>query len=102
MKEQTISDLFEQKVRSLNNEQKKDEPLKAGDKVHYQRYSFIENGIVKSIADETHAFVVYKWADDPEEYHKYTGVLTALKHLKRGWYDSIQSERSTSEGDGNK
>ena len=98
----SISKLFEEKVRSLNNNQKKNEPLKEGDKVHYKHYDFIENGIIKSIADENHAFVVYKWGDNPEDYLNYTGVITALKHLKRGWHDNIQSERDTPESNRNK
>lgn len=92
----TISELFEQKVQQLRGNS-----FHEGEKVHYHRFSFIENGIVKSVPDNEHAFVVYKWGDNPDEYQKYTGVLTALKHLKRGWHDNIHSERSTSEGNGN-
>lgn len=92
----TISELFEQKVQQLRGNS-----FHEGEKVHYHRFSFIENGIVKSVPDNEHAFVVYKWGDNPDEYRKYTGVLTALKHLKRGWHDNIHSERSTSEGNEN-
>ena len=94
----TISDLFEQKVRELHNTPSVEITcFKEGDKVHYKRLSFVENGIVKSIEDNGNAFVVYKWGDKEEDFRNFTGVLTSLKYLKKGWYDNIHPERSTLE-----
>lgn len=94
----TISDLFEQKVRELHTGPSVQITcFKEGDKVHYKRLGFVENGIVKSIEDNGNVFVVYKWGDKEEDFRNFTGVLTALKYLKKGWYDNIQPERSTTE-----
>lgn len=74
---QTISQMFEEKVASIR-------PYIEGEKVHYDDGFKKENGIIKQVR-ETEAFVVYKCADDWENYANYTGVLTDLTDLKRGW-----------------
>jgi hypothetical protein len=61
-----------------------------GDKVHYIPFpdcddSIKENGIVKSIQDTKHCFVVYHWDKRPEEYQNFTGQRTKISELKKGW-----------------
>ena len=62
-----------------------------GEKVHYIPFKDCgedkyENGIVKSHhADKDKVFVVYHWSDEPENYQNYTGALTNISQLKKGW-----------------
>ena len=44
-----------------------------------------ENGIVKSISDELHVFVVYHWNEEPENFENYTGARTNIEDLYEGW-----------------
>lgn len=83
--ESNISELFEQKVTELRGFHK-------GEKVYYKRHNIKENGIIKSIEPGNQAFVVYKCADDWDNYQNYTGTLTPLDYLKLGWYDSQNIE----------
>lgn len=64
--------------------------IEIGDKVHYIPFegcddSIKENGIVKSIQDENHCFVVFHWDKRPEEYQNFTGQKTKIKQLQLGW-----------------
>lgn len=56
-----------------------------GDKVTYITPYKQEKGIVKSISDENHTFVVYKCGEDWGNYNDYTAARTNNKDLKRGW-----------------
>lgn len=62
--------------------------IRVGDKVHYQPsyYDFEkwDNGIVKEITEER-VFVVFNCAGDWENYKNYTGCLTKIKDLYKGW-----------------
>ncbi len=60
--------------------------LKAGDKVHYVLgVGPPENGVVKSIQDEEHVFVVYRCNNDWEHSSYYTAARTEVKDLREGW-----------------
>lgn len=62
-----------------------------GDKVcyqpeHWKEQGKFENGIVKEfINDHNEVRVVYNCGDDWNNYHRYTGALTHIRDLKRGW-----------------
>lgn len=56
-----------------------------GDKVTYYNGFKKESGIVKSIPDENHCFVVYHWDGDSSDYGDYTAEKTRNKDLKKGW-----------------
>lgn len=59
--------------------------LKFGDKVTYcPAHGKKEPGIVKSV-DGDHAFVVYKYNNDEENFYLYTGCRTAISDLVIGW-----------------
>ena len=94
----SISDMFQAKVQSLQYKGKELilRPIQAGDKVYYDRNGTKENGIVKLVMTNN-VFVVYRCGEDWENYRNYTGVLTPLNYLKKGWYD-IHNERSSTEG----
>lgn len=66
--------------------------MKPGDKVTYIPFKgcspdSYEKGIVKSVTenDFDHVFVVYKCAEDWENYQNYTGQKTHIKDLLEGW-----------------
>lgn len=68
--------------------------MQVGDKVHYIPFkdcdsSQIENGIIKSIHQVSVGFVhvVYKCANDWENYRDFTAALTEVKYLKEGWVE---------------
>jgi len=63
------------------------EPLKPGDKVTYHSFSKKEKGIVKSISDEDHVFVVYHCDGEWDNYEDYTAARTYIGDLTRGWKD---------------
>lgn len=56
-----------------------------GDKVTYEAHFKSERGIVKSICDEEHVFVVYHCNDDWDNYKDYTGARTNVSSLMPGW-----------------
>lgn len=70
---------------------KKLEEFKPGDKVCYQpeywkEQGRFENGIVKEFLNKYNEIrVVYHCGEDWENYQNYTGALTPIKDLKRGW-----------------
>lgn len=59
--------------------------LKSGDKVTYVTPYKKEKGIVKSVPDDRHAFVVYNCEDDWDSYENYTAARTRIEDLKPGW-----------------
>lgn len=64
--------------------------IEIGEKVHYcPTHGPRENGIIKSLNeyDPTVVFVVYKCADDWDNYKDYTGASTKIADLKSGWYE---------------
>lgn len=66
----------------------KPEELKEGMKVHYSpTVGEKENGIVKSFNEHV-AFVVYKCANNWENYREYTGQATDFNDLRLGWVAS--------------
>jgi len=68
--------------------------FKKGDKVHYIPYQGApnpeqENGIVKGIHPTGEAaWVVYRCADDWDNFMDYTGALTDYLDLHLGWVDT--------------
>ena len=58
---------------------------KVGDKVTYVTSHKQEHGMVKSISDDEHVFVVYKCADEWSRYMEYTAARTRIDSLVRGW-----------------
>lgn len=66
--------------------------LKADDKVHYIPFpdcsvKLYENGIVKTMhsTNKNVLFVVYHCAGDWDNYQRYTGALTDIAQLRKGW-----------------
>ena len=60
--------------------------MKPGDKVCYVTdYKPPENGVVKSISDTEHVFVVYNCDNDWDNYMNYTVARTRVSDLKQGW-----------------
>ena len=59
--------------------------VKVGDKVTYMTPYKKQHGIVKSIYDDSFAFVVYYCGEDWENYFNYTAAKTANKNLVDGW-----------------
>lgn len=57
-----------------------------GDKVTYQLVGKSEHGIVKSLSDADHVFVVYHCAEKWDQYLKYTAARTAISDLVSGWW----------------
>lgn len=63
---------------------------KVGQKVHYIPFkgcgdNIKENGKVKSIADSTHARVVYNCNGEWNKLDEYTSCLTDIRDLEPGW-----------------
>ena len=68
--------------------------MKVGDKVYYTPFkdcdpSLYQNGMIKATHQSSlgFCFVVYKCADNWENYQDYTGSLTEIKLLTPGWVD---------------
>lgn len=59
--------------------------MNIGDKVTYRRSYKVEYGIVKSISDSSHVFVVYYCGGEWDHYMDYTGVRTPISDLVEGW-----------------
>ena len=59
--------------------------FKIGDKVTYIKSHKKERGIVKSISDNKHVFVVYHCGDDWKYYKNYTAARTRISDLVLGW-----------------
>lgn len=56
-----------------------------GEKVTYVTPHKTEHGIVKSISDSKHVFVVYHCGGDWDNYQDHTGARTEVKDLVLGW-----------------
>ena len=59
--------------------------FKPGDKVTYVTEHKRERGIIKSLSDEQHSFVVYHCSDDWKNYQNYTAARTKNEDLTEGW-----------------
>lgn len=59
--------------------------MKPGDKVTYCTPFECEKGIVKSVSDDNHVFVVYHCGDDWDHYYDYTAARTRISDLVEGW-----------------
>lgn len=59
--------------------------LKPGDTVTYNPGHKKEKGIVKSIQDEEHVFVVYNCGGNWDNYENYTAARTPIEDLEKGW-----------------
>lgn len=61
--------------------------FKVGQKVHYNGYGKIENGIVKAPHHKWNdcVFVVYHCGEEWERYQDYTAALTDIEAIKDGW-----------------
>jgi len=59
--------------------------MQIGDKVTYIGVSKKEHGIVKSISDDNHVFVVYNCDNNWDRYFDYTAARTAIADLIEGW-----------------
>jgi hypothetical protein len=58
-----------------------------GDRVTYWTRFKTEKGIVKSLSDDNHVFVVYHCADEWDRYQEHTAARTSIYYLVRGWLD---------------
>ncbi len=59
-------------------------------KVHYIPFegcdsSQYENGMIKSVREYNHVFVVYHCNEDWENFNNYTAQCTIISKLKAGW-----------------
>ena len=59
--------------------------MKPGDSVTYITEHKKEHGIIKSISDEDHVFVVYNCDNNWTYYQDYTAARTRKKDLVMGW-----------------
>lgn len=62
-----------------------DKPPQPGQKVTYHSHDKHERGIVKSISDDDHAFVVYHCNNEWDRYFDYTAAKTRIDDLTVGW-----------------
>ena len=61
--------------------------MQIGDKVTYLSFGKVEHGIVKSISDADHVFVVYHCAGNWDRYFDYTAARTEISDLVLGWVE---------------
>ena len=84
---QNLTEVQEQHINLIVMSKKLE--LKIGDKVHFKNEhnpSITENGIVKSIGENTDkVFVVYHCNQNWEHYEEYMAQRTDLKYLYLGW-----------------
>lgn len=59
--------------------------IKVGTKVTYYAFNIKEHGIVKSLSDDKHVFVVYNCSEDWDNYYNYTAERTEIINLVIGW-----------------
>jgi hypothetical protein len=69
----------------INLREEKKIKFNIGDKVTYLPTE--ECGIVKSISDADHVFVVYHCAQEWYNYKDYTAARTKIKDLIMGWQE---------------
>ena len=67
--------------------------MQIGDKVTYQSHGKREHGIIKSLSDDDHVFVVYHCDNNWDRYFDYTAARTRIADLAMGWMsiDNLQS-----------
>ncbi len=73
--------------------------MKPGEKVTFSSYNKKEKGIVKSISDSEHVFVVYHCDNDWGNYQNYTAARTHISDLTLGWMEEEETEKETEEDD---
>lgn len=61
--------------------------MKIGERVTYITIGKVEHGIVKSISDADHVFVVYHCDGKWDQYQEYTAARTRIRDLVLGWVD---------------
>jgi len=71
--------------------------MKIGDCVTYVSFGKKEHGIVKSLSDENHVFVVYHCAGNWGRYFDYTAARTEIGDLLPGWLEDCVVVQSGSE-----
>ena len=59
--------------------------MNIGDKVTYKSFGELEHGIVKSLSDSEHVFVVYHCDGDWSRYSDFTAARTRIADLVPGW-----------------
>lgn len=68
--------------------------MKVGDRVTYQDVGKTEHGIVKSLSDAEHVFVVYHCDGNWDRYFDYTAARTKISDLVLGWTPLPKAEAS--------
>jgi hypothetical protein len=63
--------------------------FKPGDRVTYKTESKSENGVVKSVSDENHVFVVYHCDDGWDRCEEHAAVRTRISDLVMGWESTM-------------
>ena len=63
-----------------------------GQKVTYVSFGKEEPGIVKSLSDSDHVFVVYHCGGNWDRYFDYTAARTRVSDLRLGWSSEASSE----------
>jgi hypothetical protein len=61
--------------------------MEIGQKVTYRTFGKVEKGIVKSLSDADHVFVVYHCAENWDQYFNYTAERTRIIDLVPGWIE---------------
>ena len=61
--------------------------MQIGQRVTYLSFGMVEHGIVKSISDADHVFVVYHCAGNWDQYFNYTAERTAISDLVPEWIE---------------
>ena len=59
--------------------------MEIGQNVTYTSVDKVERGIVKSLSDARHVFVVYHCGDNWNIYFDYTAARTRISDLVPGW-----------------
>lgn len=59
--------------------------MEIGQKVTYLSFGQVEHGVVKSLSDEEHVFVVYHCDGNWDRYSEYTAARTRICDLVPGW-----------------
>jgi hypothetical protein len=59
--------------------------MQTGDRVTYLSFGKVERGIIKSISDADHVFVVYNCGGNWDRYFDYTAARTEICDLVAGW-----------------
>jgi hypothetical protein len=61
--------------------------MQIGQKVTYISFGKVEHGIVKSLSDAEHVFVVYHCDGNWDRYFDYTAARTEISDLVPGWVE---------------